>query len=78
MIISDRAEVRIVGDLPSVLSDLTAAIKAVYDAQVSHGLTEKEAKVNIAFTGKLAFMAVKELNADEREKIIEKFKKAYE
>lgn len=80
MIISDRAEVRIDGDLPSVLSDLTAAIKAVYDAQVNHGLTEKEAKENIAFTGKLAFMTDKELNVsdDERKKIIEKFKKAYE
>lgn len=32
MIISDRAEVRIDGDLLSVLSDLTVAIKAVYDA----------------------------------------------
>lgn len=80
MIISDRAEVRIDGDLASVLSGLTVAIKAVYDAQVKHGFTEKEAKENIAFAGKLAFMTDKELNvsADEREKIIEKFKKAYE
>lgn len=80
MIISDRAEVRIDGDLPSVLSDLTAAIEAVYAAQVNYGLTEKEAKENIAFTGKLAFMTDKELNvsADEREKIIEKIKKAHE
>lgn len=80
MIISDRAEVRIDGDLPSVLSDLSAAIKAVYAAQVDHGLTEKEAKENIAFAGKLAFMTDKELkvSADERKKIIEKFKKAYE
>lgn len=73
MIISDRAEVRIKGHLPSVLSDLAAAIKAVYDAQVNHGLTEKEAKEKIALVGKLAFMT-----DDEREKIIEKFKKAYE
>lgn len=80
MIISDRGEVITGGDLPSVLSDLTVAIKAVYAAQVNHGLTEKEAKENIASAGKLAFMTDKELNdsADEREKIIEKFKKAYE